>query len=80
MPILTLVLMETRGIGAARIGAASGLFFTAAEIGGFGGPLLLGLSREWTGSLMMGVVVLGVLTAGLLVLLPFMKEPRERVV
>lgn len=80
MPVLTLVLMETRGIGAARIGAASGLFFTAAEIGGFGGPLLLGLSREWTGSLTMGVVVLGVLTAGLLLLLPLIRETRERVV
>ena len=80
MPVLTLVLMETRGIGAARIGAARGLFFTAAEIGGFGGPLLLGLSREWTGSLMMGVVVLGVLTSGLLLLLPLIRETRERVV
>ncbi|MDP6102849.1 MAG: MFS transporter, partial [Dehalococcoidia bacterium] len=34
MPVLTLILMETPGVGALRMGAAGGVFFAAAEIGG----------------------------------------------
>ncbi len=42
-PLMMLVLMDMREIGAARMGAAGGLYFTFGEAGGFGGPFLIGV-------------------------------------
>jgi nitrate/nitrite transporter NarK len=78
MPVLSLVLMETPGVGAARIGAAMGLFFAAAEIGGFGAPVLVGLLRDATGSLTWGVLSLAIMGAALLIAMPFVKETKAR--
>ncbi len=78
MPILTLVLMETPGVGSSRMGAAGGLFFAAAEIGGFGGPLLLGIIRDLVGSMTGGLFFLAVLIAILVVLVPMLKEKQEQ--
>ena len=74
MPIATLILMETPGIGPRRMGAAAGLFFAAAEIGGFGGPFLMGFLRDATGSLVTGVLILAGVAAALIVVMPFFKE------
>ena len=74
MPVMTLILMETPGVGARRIGASAGLFFAAAEIGGFGGPWVLGALRDATGDLMAGMVFLAVVSGALLLLLPLLKE------
>ena len=57
MPLLLVILMETKGVGR-RVGAAAGLFFATAEIGGFLGPFLLGVVRDATGSLDFGLVML----------------------
>ena len=76
LPILTLILMETPGVGARRMGVAGGLFFTAAEVGGFGGPFLLGLIRDVTGMLTAGVVLLAVVSVALVALTPFVQERR----
>ncbi len=78
MPLLTLILMETPGVGQRRIGAAAGIFFAAAEIGGFGGPFLMGLLRDATHSLMSGLIMLSVMTAALVLVLPFLQETRVR--
>jgi CP family cyanate transporter-like MFS transporter len=74
MPIATLILMETPGIGPRRMGAAAGLFFAAAEIGGFGGPFLMGFLRDATGSLTTGVLILAGVAAALIFTIPFFKE------
>ena len=58
MPILTLMLMETKGVGSVRMGAAGGLFFTAAEIGGFSGPFIIGVIRDRAGTMDLGLIVL----------------------
>lgn len=42
MTVLILTLVETPGVGQKRAGTASGFFFAAAEIGGVGGPVMLG--------------------------------------
>ena len=42
MTVLILTLVETPGVGQKRSGTASGFFFAAAEIGGVGGPVMLG--------------------------------------
>ena len=34
LPVMTLVLMETPGVGRRHIGAAAGIFFTVAQVGG----------------------------------------------
>ena len=49
MTVLILTLVELPGIGQRNAGAASGLFFSAAEIGGVLGPLGLGVIYQATG-------------------------------
>ena len=78
MPISTLILMETPGIGPEKIGRAGGLFFAAAEVGGFGGPLLLGYLRDTSGSLVSGIIVLAIISGIVLLFVPLIQEkPRE---
>ena len=74
MPLLTLILMETPGVGARRMGASAGLFFAAAEIGGFGGPWVLGVLRDVTGDLTVGMLALAAAVGALMVVLPLAKE------
>ena len=76
LQIITLVLMETKGVGAARIGGAAGLFFTVAEVGGFSGPLMLGIIRDATGSLEAGVLALAIATGVLMTSTLLIREPR----
>ena len=49
MTVLILTLVELPGIGDARTGVASGMFFSAAEIGGVLGPLGMGLLYDASG-------------------------------
>lgn len=46
MAVALMVLMDSKEIGQAQMGAAGGLFFTAAEIGGVLGPLTIGWLAE----------------------------------
>jgi cyanate permease len=66
MSVSVLVLMETREVGTSRFGAAGGLFFSAAEIGGVLGPLTVGVLYDLTGGF---AASLSLLTAVCLVLL-----------
>ena len=69
MTIAVLVLIEAKGVDIKHAGAAGGLFFSAAEIGGVLGPVTLGLVSDATGgfsaalSLLTGIpiVLLGLL-------------------
>ncbi|HSS63772.1 MAG TPA: MFS transporter [Gammaproteobacteria bacterium] len=49
MAVALMVLMDAREIGPRLMGAAGGLFFTAAEIGGVLGPLTVGWLAERSG-------------------------------
>lgn len=60
-PLMMLLLMETRGIGLRYTGAAAGLYFMFGEIGGFGGPFMLGALKTITGSFAPPLVILSVL-------------------
>lgn len=64
LPMLMLTLMNEPQVGPERMGLAGGLFFTIAEIGGFIGPLLMGVLVDATGAFLAGVLVLAV--AGLI--------------
>ncbi len=49
MPLLVLTLMDHRDVGPERIAAATGLFFTTAQIGGVTGPAITGLLSDASG-------------------------------
>lgn len=61
MPLSTLILMEHKEIGPKKIGTAAGMFFASAEIGGFGGPFIIGLLREITNSHQIGFILSSIL-------------------
>ena len=61
--VLILVLMETRGVDPRNTGAAAGLFFSAAEIGGVLGPLAIGAASDLTGGFDTGLWLLGAVSA-----------------
>ncbi len=49
MTVTLLTLIEQEVVGPGRAGLAGGLFFSLAEIGGVGGPVLIGAMRDATG-------------------------------
>ena len=61
MTVLVLTLVEVPGVGDKRAGTAGGLFFSAAEIGGVGGPVLLGILFHAQGSFSSSLMVLALL-------------------
>ena len=61
MTVLVLTLVEVPGVGDKRAGTAGGLFFSAAEIGGVGGPVLLGILFHAQGRFSSGLMVLALL-------------------
>ncbi len=66
MTVSVLTLVETPKIGEARAATASGMFFAAAEVGGAGGPLAVGLMHAATGGFAAGLVFLTVVTCALM--------------
>ena len=67
--VLILVLMETRGVDPRNTGAAVGLFFSAAEIGGVLGPLVIGAMWDLTGGFDAGLWLLGAVSLAIVGLL-----------
>jgi len=49
MPILSMILMDHDDVGPTHIAAASGLFFSIAQIGGVAGPAMTGAVSDRTG-------------------------------
>ena len=60
MTVLMLTLVELPQVGEHRAGAASGLFFSAAEIGGLLGPLGMGVLYDATGGFQSSLTALTV--------------------
>ena len=58
IPIAMFVLMETREVDARVMGAAGGLFYTAAEIGGVLGPTMTGILADLTGGFLVPLMTL----------------------
>lgn len=65
MTVLILTLMELPAVSERHAGTASGLFFSAAEVGGVLGPLGLGLMYDLTGGFQAGLYALAGLTAAM---------------
>ncbi len=58
MALLLLILMDSPGVETRHMGSAGGMFFCVAEIGGFTGPLIMGILVDVTGAFMAGVMFL----------------------
>ena len=58
MPILMVTLMDMPEVGPERMGAVGGLYFAIGEIGGFGGPFVMGLLKDITGTFLSGILFL----------------------
>lgn len=58
MPVIMLTLMDAPQVGASRMGAAGGLYFTAGEVGGVLGPLMVGVVADVTGGFLGGILTL----------------------
>ena len=65
MTVLILTLMELPAVSERHAGTASGLFFSAAEVGGVLGPLGLGLMYDLTGGFQAGLYALAGLAAAM---------------
>ena len=65
MTVLILTLMELPSVPTRHAGTASGLFFSAAEIGGVLGPLGLGLMYDLTGGFAAGLYSLAAIAAAM---------------
>jgi len=58
LPMLMLLLMDDPQVSSENMGLAGGLFFAIAEIGGFSGPSLMGITVDITGTFLVGVLML----------------------
>lgn len=68
MSLSLLTVMEIPEVGSRHAGSASGMFFSAAEIGGVLGPLTLGLTYDATGGFDMALGLLTAISATLIFL------------
>jgi cyanate permease len=68
IPILTLVLMDAPEIEPRFLGAVGGMFFFVAEIGGFSGPLMMGVLADATGTFFAGTLFCALLNLVMIVL------------
>ncbi len=74
LPVLTLILMDTPGVEPRLMGTAVGLFFCIGEIGGFTGPLIIGVLVDVTGTFLAGAIFLSVLNLTTFILTFFLTQ------
>lgn len=77
LPMCSLLLMESPGVGAAKMGVAAGLFFAAAEVGGFFGPYVMGELRDSYMSLGPGFLMVATTAALLAPIVLLVRESRD---
>jgi cyanate permease len=73
-PIVMLMLMDTPEVGEKHMGLAGGMFFCVAEVGGFSGPLVMGILVDLTGAFLAGAIFLAGLSLIILVMTLLFKE------
>ena len=61
-PLLMVTLMDLPYVDSKQMGVVGGLYFSIGEIGGFGGPFVLGLLKDVTGSFYSGIIFIVVVT------------------
>ena len=78
MTVALLMLVEIPRVGPKRAGTAGGLFFTAAEIGGVAGPLVIGFLHDLTGDFSFPLNMLSVIAVLLFGLLFALQKTLKR--
>ncbi len=78
MPLLILILMQSPEVGSKYLGSAVGMFFCVAEVGGFAGPLVLGMIRNMTGDFLAGTLLVAVLSVLMTVMGLYLKRKPAR--
>jgi cyanate permease len=73
LPLLTVTLMDMPEVGARRMGIVGGLFFAIGEIGGFAGPLVMGLLKDITGTFLTGILFIVAITEASILLAAFLE-------
>ncbi len=73
LPLLTVTLMDMPEVGARRMGIVGGLFFAIGEIGGFAGPLVMGLLKDITGTFLAGILFIVAITEASILLAAFLE-------
>jgi cyanate permease len=74
MTIMIMVLVDTKGIEAHSVGLASGLFFSAAEIGGVLGPLTVGIVSDLTGGFTVALDMMSLICVALIGMLVLLRR------
>ncbi len=75
-PVLLTILMDLREVGAGAMGAAAGIYFAVGEVGGFAGPSVMGVLKDWTGGFTAGLLMLTAITIIMLVPTAMIRDPR----
>jgi len=76
-PVLLTIMMDLREVGAGAMGAAAGLYFAVGEVGGFSGPSVMGVLKDWTGGFTAGLLMLAAITVIMLVPTSMIRDPRS---
>jgi cyanate permease len=74
LPLMLLILMDTPDVKSDYMGSAGGMFFCIAEIGGFSGPLLMGVLVDVTGTFLTGALFLASLCILMSILTMFLEK------
>jgi cyanate permease len=74
-PLAILILMDASEVDSKHLGSAGGMFFCVSEIGGFTGPLIMGVLVDITGKFLFGVFFFVGLCIGISILSLFLKLP-----
>jgi len=74
MPLMLLMLMDSPKVESRYMGAAGGMFFCVAEIGGSAGPLIMGILVDITGTFFAGAVFLAFLCIAMFAMTFFLKK------
>jgi len=75
LPLIMLTLIETPEVGSRYMGAAGGIFYCISEIGGFAGPLIIGVLFDMTGNFLGGISFLVIMSLVIFALAFLLKPP-----
>ena len=73
LPLLIVTLMDMPEVGPSRMGVVGGLYFAIGEIGGFGGPFIMGLLKDATGTFLSGILFLAIVCEAMILAAAFLK-------
>ncbi len=77
MPLMLLILMDSPRMATDYMGAAGGMFFCVAEIGGFSGPSIMGILADLDRTFMAGTIFLAILSITIAIMTLFFEAEKK---